>query len=127
MTVDENGPSTRVVIEGGWAPAFQDAFAQTRRTLRNKFARLGAIILPGSFQRLPPGGESHYAGTLSMGDLLTRECEVIGAPGLYVVDGSAFGRLPAKHFTFGIMANADRVGRHMAAQHQRATGATTGV
>lgn len=120
MTVDDDATSTRIAIEGGWAPAFQDALAQTRSTLRNRFARLGAIMLPGSFRRLPPGGESHYAGTLSMGDLLTRDCEVVGAAGLYVVDGAAFGRLPAKHFTFGIMANADRVGRHMAAQHQRA-------
>lgn len=116
ITIERDGTSTRVAIEGGWAPAFQGVFAQTRRALRGEFARLGAIMLPGSFQRLPPGGESHYAGTLSMGDLLTRDCQVVGAEGLYVVDGAAFGRLPAKHFTFSIMANADRVGRHIAAQ-----------
>lgn len=116
ITVAQDGASTRVAIKGGWIPEFDKVLAQTQRTLCNKFARLGAIMLPGSFQRLMPGGESHYAGTLSQGDLLTRDCEVVGADGLYVVDGSAFGRLPAKHFTFSIMANADRVGRHMAAQ-----------
>src|ERR1700730_17799176 len=59
MTVEADGASMRIAIEGGWAPAFGHAFAQTRRTLRDRFARLGAIMLPGSFQRLPPGGESH--------------------------------------------------------------------
>jgi choline dehydrogenase-like flavoprotein len=51
-----------------------------------------------------------------MGDLLTEDCEVKGHPGLYVVDGAALGRLPAKHLTLSIMANADRVGRRIAAQ-----------
>jgi choline dehydrogenase-like flavoprotein len=112
----EKGPdSPRVVIEGGWAPTFPAVLARTRRALTWAFARLGAVLVPGSFQKLVPGGESHYAGTLAMGDLLTTDCEVVGIEGVHVVDGAAFGRLPAKHFTFGIMANADRVGRHLAA------------
>jgi choline dehydrogenase-like flavoprotein len=64
--------------------------------------------------RFHPGGDSHYAGTLAMGDLLTRDCEVAARPGVYVVDGAAFNRLPAKHCTLTLIANADRVGGRIA-------------
>jgi choline dehydrogenase-like flavoprotein len=117
IRIEQDGDGPRIVIEGGWAPSFPQQIKEARRALGKAFSRLGAHMIPGSFQRLPPGGESHYAGTLSMGDLLTPDCEVVGAEGLYVVDGSAFGRLPAKHFTFGIMANADRVARRIAARY----------
>ena len=40
--------------------------------------------------------------------------ELHGAPGVYVVDGAAFPTLPSKYLTLTIMANADRIGRHLA-------------
>ena len=39
-----------------------------------------------------------------------RAGEVEGAPGVHVVDLSAFPTLPAKHASLTLMANADRVG-----------------
>jgi choline dehydrogenase-like flavoprotein len=113
----EAGPNgTKVFIEGGWNEDLQAKLVLTRRTLARTFADFGAVLLPGSLRLLPPGGDSHYAGTLGMGDMLSAACEVNDVDGLYVVDGAAFGRLPAKHLTFSIMANADRVGRHIAKQ-----------
>ena len=38
------------------------------------------------------------------------------AQGLYVVDGAALTRLPAKAHTLTIMANADRIARKLAQQ-----------
>jgi hypothetical protein len=114
IVVDAGADDLRVHIDGGWARSFADALAETRRKLRRAFLRLGGILLPGSLKALPPGGDSHYAGTLAMGDLLTRDCEVAAMPGVYVVDGAAFNRLPAKHCTLTLMANADRVGGRIA-------------
>jgi choline dehydrogenase-like flavoprotein len=34
--------------------------------------------------------------------------ELNGAPGIYVADGAVFPRLPAKNFSFAVMANAMR-------------------
>lgn len=112
VETDDDGSKAR--IKGGWQASLSDTMVRTRRALSRTFARLGAVLLPGSARLLPPGNDSHYAGTLGMGDLLSATCEVKGWDGLYVVDGAAFGRLPARHLTFGIMANADRVGRHIA-------------
>ena len=114
IVVDAGVDGLRVHIDGGWARSFSDALAETRSKLRRVFLRLGGILLPGSLNALPPGGDSHYAGTLAMGDLLTRDCEVAARPGVYVVDGAAFNRLPAKHCTLTLMANADRVGGRIA-------------
>jgi choline dehydrogenase-like flavoprotein len=114
IVVDAGADGLRVHIDGGWARSFSDALAETRSKLRRVFLRLGGILLPGSLNALPPGGDSHYAGTLAMGDLLTRDCEVAARPGVYVVDGAAFNRLPAKHCTLTLMANADRVGGRIA-------------
>jgi choline dehydrogenase-like flavoprotein len=41
----------------------------------------------------------------------TPDCEVRPWRGVFVVDRSCLSSLPAKHCTFTIMANADRVGR----------------
>jgi len=40
--------------------------------------------------------------------------ELNAAPGLYIVDGAVLPTIPAKFTTLTIMANADRVGRHLA-------------
>ncbi len=116
IAVEPGDGHPRVAVDGGWTAAFPALLTETQTRLRQGFARLGALLLPRSFKPMPPGADFHYAGTLSMGDLLTEDCEVKGHSGLYVVDGAAFGRLPAKHFTFSVMANADRVGRRIAAQ-----------
>ena len=49
-----------------------------------------------------------------MGKRTTASGEIIGLEGLYVADGSVLNHLPAKQLTLTIMANADRIGRHIA-------------
>lgn len=89
---------------------------EARRRIAPALHRLGAWVLPGSSRMLAAGSEVHYAGPLAMGDLVTAEGEVRGAPGLTAVDGAVLPSLPAKHHTFTVMANADRIGRLLAAR-----------
>jgi choline dehydrogenase-like flavoprotein len=79
--------------------------------------RRGAFALPGSLTISAPGTDGHYAGTLPMGgkgDLATSLYgELNASKGIYIADGASFSSLPAKHCTLTIMANADRIGRHL--------------
>lgn len=62
-----------------------------------------------------PGHAIHYAGTLPMSKNpdsalnCTVEGELSGEPGVFVVDAALFPRLPAKNFSFAVMANAMRI------------------
>ncbi len=88
--------------------------------LRRAFLRLGALVLPGSFQQGAPGADIHYAGTLPMrsepqpGET-NGTGEVLGLPGVYVVDGACLPALSEKSHTLTIMANAHRIACHLAA------------
>jgi choline dehydrogenase-like flavoprotein len=42
--------------------------------------------------------------------------ELIAAPGVFIAHGAAFPSLPANYPTLTIMANADRIGRHVASR-----------
>lgn len=95
----------------------EEAGARFRRVFRRLLRTLplwGALPLPGSLAPYGPGAEAHYGASLPMGEVLTRDCELRGHDGVFVVDGAALAELPAKHHTFTIMANADRVGRRLA-------------
>jgi choline dehydrogenase-like flavoprotein len=86
------------------------------KRLARDMRRIGAFFIPGSLSIPLPGSDGHPAGTLPMkkdGDHLscTPDCEIRAWPNVFVVDGSCLPDLPAKHLTFTIMANADRVGR----------------
>ena len=72
-------------------------------------------------QTMRPGHAAsvHYAGTLPMstsGDELTtdRHGKLARTQRVYVADGSVFPSLPSKGLTFTMMANADRIGCHLA-------------
>jgi choline dehydrogenase-like flavoprotein len=54
-----------------------------------------------------PMGPPEAFGTSRFGELNA-------APGLHLVDGSLLPSIPAKFTTLTIMANADRIGRHLA-------------
>lgn len=72
------------------------------------------VIHPG------PGASIHYAGTFPIlpdsNDPLTcdRDSRLRATRRVYLADGSIFPWLPPKGLTFNIMANADRVGAHLA-------------
>ena len=90
------------------------------RRLAREMRHLGAFALPGSLTILQPGADAHYAGTLPMGGNGPAACaptgELKACPGLYIADGAVLSSLPAKHCTLTIMANADRIARHLAAR-----------
>jgi choline dehydrogenase-like flavoprotein len=105
-------------VDGGASPEFETQFQNVLRRLRQEFRAIGALPLPGA-ERAPMGLDNHYAGTCPMGGagLLATDAQgqLRAMPQVHVVDGAALPGLPAKHLTFTIMANADRIARQMAA------------
>jgi choline dehydrogenase-like flavoprotein len=85
------------------------------RTLR----RLGYAASTALIQRPAMGAGLHFAGPLPMTTSprryeTDRNGLLAGTRGVYIVDGACFPRLPAKNLTLTIMANALRIGRHIA-------------
>jgi choline dehydrogenase-like flavoprotein len=103
-------------IEGGSDPQKGAALTEAQAALTRGFRKMGAWMLPGSFVAGPAGADLHYAATLPISQHPSaHECridgELAGLPGIYVIDGAALPRLPAKAHTLTIMANADRIAR----------------
>ena len=93
------------------------------RRLKRVLRRYGTFVIRSSSLALP-GADVHYAGTVPMRCApAAHECDgqgaVAGLPGVYVADGTALPHVSAKAHTLTIMANADRVARHIAALFNR--------
>lgn len=107
-------------VTGKYCNAVEPLMYEASKKLRKAYWSLGAMLLPGSFTVGRPGGDIHYAGTLpmrkspSLGETSQRG-EVEGLGGVFVVDGACLPTLPEKSHTLTIMANADRIGRQLAA------------
>ena len=113
-------PDGTVQFRGGFAEGLDPALNEARSKLGKAFRRLGAWMLPGSFTPGTPGADIHYACSLPMASdpgpgHCTGNGELVGAPGVFVVDGASLSALSAKSHTLTIMANADRIGRRMVA------------
>ncbi len=72
-------------------------------------------------QNIPIGGTAHQAGTLVFGtdprtSVLDTNCKAHGIDNLYVTDASFFPSIGAVNPTLTIIANALRVGEHLAAR-----------
>jgi choline dehydrogenase-like flavoprotein len=110
-----DGP--RIQIRGGVADGFDDIARTTRRRLARIWRKLGAYPLP-SASLATPGTDAHLGGVFPMGVSAphgtSRFGELNAAPGLHLVDGSVLPSIPSKFTTLTIMANADRIGRHLA-------------
>jgi choline dehydrogenase-like flavoprotein len=108
-----------VVVRGGFDIDLADKAKHVIRRLAKTWRRLGAWMLPGT-SLAPPGADVHFAGPFGMGADRPHGTNSYGelhaAPGVSIVDGAAFPTLPAKYPTLTIMANADRIGRHMASR-----------
>jgi choline dehydrogenase-like flavoprotein len=92
---------------------------EARHLLANSFRRLGAYLIPTSFTIGRPGSDIHYAATLPMTakpklGQTNQYGELEGASNINIVDGSSLSSLTAKSHTLTIMANADRIGKHIA-------------
>jgi choline dehydrogenase-like flavoprotein len=114
------GNSGELEIKGAYAPDFETRVDFLRRKLTKEFRHLGAYALPGGARVSEPGSDIHYAGTFPMGgdSVLSTDAQgqLVGIPGLHIADGAVLPQLAAKNPTFTIMANADRIGRHLAAR-----------
>jgi len=109
-----------LIISGKYGGEAQPLMHEANRALSRAYRRLGAVLLPGSFTVASPGADIHYAGTLPMKVSPSRGetspyGEVNGLDGVFVVDGACLPMLPEKPHTLTIMANADRIGRQLAA------------
>lgn len=88
--------------------------SRVRRALRS----LGCIAPRNATMILPDGAGIHYAGTIPMSEednifTLDSDCRSRAYDNLYVVDGSAFPRLPSKSLTLSLMANSVRVAKKL--------------
>lgn len=100
--------SEKLEIEGNLA----------KKTLRNSFLKMGAILLPGSFRLGMPGADIHYASTIPMSKSpLGLQTDKFGCiedlNRVNIVDGSVLPVLSEKSHTLTIMANADRIATHL--------------
>ena len=107
----------RIHIRGGVTDQFPQIADSVRQRLKKIWRRLGAHALPGA-TLATAGTDAHLGGLFPMGAPqpcgTSRFGELNAAPGLYLVDGSALPSVPAKFTTLTIMANADRICRHLA-------------
>lgn len=111
-----DGEKVAIVIRGGVSADLPARVDEVIRRLSRIWRRLGAWALPGTSLDAP-GADCHYAGPFAMGQT-AGWCSAWGelrvAPGVFIVDAAALPSLPPKYPTLTIMANADRIGRHIA-------------
>jgi choline dehydrogenase-like flavoprotein len=116
---ERRGNRCALEVRGGFDAGLPDKRRRVTQRLRRIWRRRGAWTLPGT-TLAAPGTDVHYGGPFGMGlqrpHGTTRYGEMHAAPGIHIADGAAFPSLPSKHPTLTIMANADRIGRHLAAR-----------
>lgn len=108
-----------LVVRGGFRDEVQTLMQEAQGILASNFRKLGAVMIPSSFNTGKPGADIHYAASLPMYSnpklgQTDRYGRLMGAQGIYVVDGASLTKLPAKSHTLIIMANADRIARQIA-------------
>jgi choline dehydrogenase-like flavoprotein len=117
LYVTDLDETPKVLVDGNQTADAKREMISAGRSLSLRLRRRGAFALPRSLTISAPGTDTHYAGTLPMGgkgDLATSKYgELNASNGIYIADGASFSSLPAKHCTLTIMANADRIGRHL--------------
>jgi choline dehydrogenase-like flavoprotein len=104
-------------ISGNTTDDYEHYVKQSKKILFKVFRKFGAIPLT-TLTSVTPGEDSHYASTIPMKakpNIMETDVNGIlnGHGNIYVVDGSVLSELPAKSHTFTIMANAERIGKHI--------------
>jgi hypothetical protein len=107
-----------LMIEGNINEDHILTFNNIKNKVSKVFKRYGGFILPGSFKSGIPGSDVHYAGTNSHSYnpkiyQTKLNGEVFGLPNTFVVDASVLPFLSTKPHTLTIMANADRIAKHL--------------
>lgn len=112
------GDAPSIVVHGHVSADLKVKADGVIRRLRKIWRKLGAFALPGAAMA-KPGTDVHFGGLFPMGapgPHGTDEMgEFVATPGIHAVDGSVLPTLPSKYVTLTIMANADRIGRRIAA------------
>jgi choline dehydrogenase-like flavoprotein len=116
-----NGNGISVVVRGGVKGDLSTNVDKVLRRLRKIWWRLGGLMLPGT-SLAQPGTDAHFGGLFPMGLHGAHGTDQFGelnvAPGVFVADGAALPTVSSKFVTLTIMANADRIGRHIARAHR---------
>lgn len=114
---DPSGGSDRLEVVYSLPDQTRRQQLQHEKAVLRHFRGLGCFAL----KRVWPGyGVSlHYGGTLPVSrekrDLTVDTNGLLhGTRSVYIVDGSVFPYVPAKGMTFTMMANANRIGEHLA-------------
>jgi len=113
LSLQEDG---RLKIQGSGFRVGKGIIREVLKIMRS----LGAFSHSSLVIDVPEGHGIHYAGTLPMGEkprgayTCDKYGELSGEPGVFVVDGSVFPKLPAKNFSFAVMANAMRIAKYAA-------------
>jgi len=113
VKVTREGIKRKLHIVGDFSADFEVHLKTVMAKLRRDLFRLGAWVIPGSVSASRPGADAHYGATLPMGRVTNQYGKLPNTDRVFVVDGSVLPCLPAKHLTFSIMANADRIGRKL--------------
>jgi choline dehydrogenase-like flavoprotein len=117
VTAELSGEQVRLGLRGDVSDDFAALARRVQRRLGAIWRRLGAFPLPGATIAVA-GTDAHFGGTFPMGLAdkhgTSRYGELNAAPGVHLVDGSILPGISAKPTTLTIMANADRIGRHLA-------------
>lgn len=115
VSLKQGSPDPVLGIKGETLPETAAQLQYAGKKLAHAMSRYRAFRVPGSFTISPPGSDAHLAGTVPMGGktplACNSMCEMVSAPGIYIIDGAWLPHLPPKHCTFTIMANATRVAK----------------
>ena len=115
VRIENRSEAEKVVIHGNRTSQFKNEKSKIVRSIKRNFRTLGLLPLPFSVRNAKLGSDGHYVGGVPMRrnpDVMETNFsgELTKYKNLFVVDGAALPSLPAKHPTFTIMANADRIG-----------------
>jgi choline dehydrogenase-like flavoprotein len=117
VSTHRDGDDVSIAIRGALCEAFAPLNRAIQRALTKVFRGLGAFALP-SAELAKPGTDAHLGGLFPMGGNERNGTDSVGelngCKGLYLVDGSVLPTMPSKPNTLTIMANADRIARHLA-------------
>jgi hypothetical protein len=117
---ERRGPASppAIRVRGNLRSGSREALPGVQAFYRHRFARLGWLLIPGSFQQAPIGSDVHYGASMPMSsepraaeaplatDTLGR---LAVADRVHFVDAAVLPTLPGKPHTFTVMANAARI------------------
>ncbi len=112
----------RVIVDGGYNDNFFNEKNKVTKIIKRSFRGLGAFIPPGAVKLANLGSDGHLAGTLPIKtDDDPLSCDINGKirffDRVYAADGSSLPWISSKHPTFTFMANAHRIGKHIASKY----------